>query len=94
MIITVGAIDIEEKEAITNTGVHPNMGESLPAGNASLAISVPNLISYFNREEGIIIKNLPDGLLTAEQRRIKQRSRLSDIQKEAEKGFLSTIYVL
>ena len=63
MVITVGRIDIEDKikEALTNTRVHPETGESLPAGEASFSISVTQFVSAFNREEGIILKNLPDG---------------------------------
>ena len=63
--LTVGMIDIEDKikEALTNTRVHPETGESLPAGGASFSLYIPQLISTFNSEEGIILKNLPDGLL-------------------------------
>ena len=64
MVITVGMIDIEDKikEALTNTRVHPESGESLPAGGASFNLNVPQLVSTFNREEGIILKNLPNSL--------------------------------
>lgn len=56
MVITVGevAIDGKIKEALTNTRVHPKMGESLPAGDASFTITIAEFISNFNREEGII----------------------------------------
>ena len=38
----------------------------------------------FKRNESIIIKNLPDGLLNDEQRDLKQRVLETDIQKETE----------
>ena len=40
-----GMIDIEDKikEALTNTRVHPETGESLPAGGASFDINIPQL---------------------------------------------------
>ena len=84
MVITVGMIDIEDKikEALTNTRVHPKMGESLPAGGASFNVSVPQLISNFNSEEGIILKNLPNGLLNDSQQQIKQKIIEADIQRE------------
>ena len=75
MVITVGMIDLEDKikEALTDTRVHPETRESLPAGGASFTISVPQFVSAFNSEEGIILKNLPDGLLDEEQLKIKQK---------------------
>ncbi len=87
MVITVGEVAIDEKikEAITNTGVHSdNSEESLSAGDASFTITIADFISNFNREEGIILKNLPDGLLTDEQQQIKHRILENDAQKEAE----------
>ncbi len=40
MVITVGMIDIGDKikEALTNTRVHPETGESLPAGGLLLIL--------------------------------------------------------
>ena len=58
------------------------MGESLPAGGASFDISVPRLVSTFNSEEGIILKNLPDGLLDGTQQQIKQKVIESDLKHE------------
>lgn len=86
MVITVGMIDIEDKikEALTNTRVHPEMGESLPAGGASFNINIPQLISTFNSEEGIILKNLPDGLLDEAQQQIKQKVIETDLKHELE----------
>lgn len=84
MVITVGMVDIEDKikEALTNTRVHPNSGESLPAGDASFDISIPEFVKTFNRDEGIILKNLPDGILSEEQQNIKQKIIEIDSQKE------------
>lgn len=75
MVITVGMIEMKEKikEALTDTRVHPKVGESLPAGGASFNINIAQFVSSFNSEESIILKNLPDGLLSEEQRRIKQK---------------------
>lgn len=82
MVITVGMIDIDSniKEALTNTRVHPETGESLPAGEASFNLSIPRFVSAFNSEEGIVLKNLPDGLLSDKQRQIKQRVIEADNQ--------------
>ena len=84
MVITVGKIGIDKiKEAITNTGMHSDKSEeSLSAGDASFTIKIAEFISNFNREEGIILKNLPDGLLNDEQREIKERVLAADEQKE------------
>ena len=87
MVITVGIIEIENKikEALTNTRVHPETGESLHAGGASFKINIPQFISAFNNEEGIILKNLPDGLLNNEQKQIKQKVLKADAQKLIQK---------
>lgn len=89
MVITVGMIDIESKikEALTNTRVHPETGESLPAGGASFNINIPQLVSNFNSEEGIILKNLPNGLLDEAQQRIKQKVIEADAQHELDITF-------
>ena len=66
MVITVGEIDISSKikEALTNTGAHHQSDEgSLSDGGASYIITVPSFVADFKRDESIIIKNLPDGLL-------------------------------
>lgn len=86
MVITVGEIEFTNKikEAFTNTGVHSDHSEeSLSAGNASSTIMLTEFISNFNKDEGIIIKNLPDGLLSEEQQVIKQKVLETDAQKEA-----------
>lgn len=51
MVITVGKIDISTKikEALTNTRVHPKMGESLPAGGASFMITILFFVANFKR---------------------------------------------
>ena len=87
MVITVGEIDISAKlkEALTNTGVsHHGDERGLSDGGASFIISIPSFVASFKRNESIIIKNLPDGLLSNEQRDIKQRVLEADIQKETE----------
>ncbi len=60
------------------------MNGSLSDGGASFAISIPAFVADFKRNESIIIKNLPDGLLNDEQRDIKQRVLEADVQKETE----------
>ena len=84
MVITVGEIGIDKiKEAITNTGMHSDKSEeSLSAGDASFTITIAEFISNFNREEGIILKNLPDGLLNEDQKQIKQKIVKTDVQRE------------
>lgn len=87
MVVSVGEIDISAKlkEALTNTGVsHSNDERSLSDGGASFMINVPSFVADFKRNESIIIKNLPDGLLNDEQRDIKQRVLEADAQKEIE----------
>lgn len=87
MVITVGEIDISTKikEALTNTGVsHQSDERSLSDGGASFMITIPYFVANFKRNESIIIKNLPDGLLSAEQREIKERVLKADAQKEVE----------
>ncbi len=55
IVITVGEIDISTKvkETLTNTRVHPKMGESLPAGGASFDINMPSFVANFKRNESI-----------------------------------------
>ena len=87
MVITVGeiAISAKIKEALTNTGAdHPEMNGSLLDGGASFMITIPSFVANFKRNESIIIKNLPDGLLNDEQREIKKRVLEADAQKEVE----------
>ena len=57
-------ISAKLKEARTNTGVSHQYDErSLSDGGASFAISIPAFVTDFTRNENIIIKNLPDGLV-------------------------------
>ncbi len=87
MVVTVGEIDISAKlkEALTNTGAsHQSDERSLSDGGASFVISIPAFVADFKRSESIIIKNLPDGILSEEQRDIKQRVLEADAQKETE----------
>ena len=87
MVVTVGEIDISAKlkEALTNTGASHQVDErSLSDGGASFTISIPAFVADFKRDESIIIKNLPDGLLNKEQRDIKQRVLEADTQKEVD----------
>lgn len=89
MVVTVGEIDISAKlkEALTNTGAsHQGDERSLSDGGASFIINIPSFIADFKRDESIIIKNLPNGLLNDEQQQIKQKVLESDKKKETEIG--------
>lgn len=93
MIITVGEISLQRiKEDSTNTGAnHPKMNRSLSDGGASLNINIPTFISYFKRDEGIILKNLPDGLLSEYQQEIKKQVISSDYERENEIHFAMSL---
>lgn len=88
MIITVGKIEILDfteklKRSVAYTGVHPSQkdGESLFSEDASFTINIQHLVELFNTSEGIILKNLPDGLLSEEQREIKTMILIKDAEK-------------
>lgn len=85
MVITVGEIVIsdKQKEALANTGaVHHTMDGSLPDGGASFVISIPAFVADFKRDESILLKNLPNGVLSEEQKKIKEIVLEADRQKE------------
>ncbi len=48
----------------------------------SFTISVPRFVSFFNNKQDILIKNLPDGLLSPEQKRIKEKVNGHDLKQE------------
>lgn len=90
MVITVGKVRIPDikKEGLSNTGaghLKQEMSGSLPHGGASFDINIPSIISYFKRREKIILKNLPDGLLSEEQRRLKEKVIKKDKEKDQSK---------
>ena len=82
MINTVGQI---KKEALLNARVHPSHsnGESLLGGVAPFDVSIADFIRTFNAEEGVLLKNLPDAMLSDKQKEIKQRISLADQKWEA-----------
>ena len=85
LTLTVGTIMTNEiiKEANTNTDMHSETSEeSLSRGIASINVNISYLVSYFKVREGIIIKNLPDGLLNSEQIKIKEKVKKHDEMKE------------
>lgn len=86
LIITVGTISLSElkKEGFSCPGMHLHEGkESLDSGrNPSFNISISNLIKYFNKNEAILIKNLPNGLLSKEQIEIKEKLIRFDKEKD------------
>lgn len=84
MVVTVGNIDVPDKmkEALTNTGVERyTTNESLSAGGTSFKISIAEFIRNFNRDETILLKNLPDGMLDKEQKHLKKRVIDNDAEK-------------
>ena len=83
VIITVGKI---KKEALPIVRVHPskNDGESLSGGVSSFAISIVDFVKFFNPQQGVLIKDLPDGLLSEAQIRIKNKVMQKD-RERAEK---------
>ncbi len=93
LIISVGEISITniKKEALTNTDMHSIKEESPSDGVTSFVnINISDFIKYFNRKEGIIIKNLPDGLLNQEQIEIKKKIKEHDAA--IEKKFANMLF--
>jgi hypothetical protein len=91
--ITVGRIylnDLQAKkeEALPNVGVHPPEidGESLTAGVASFNINIQHLVKIFNRNESVILKNFPDGMLSESQMEIKEKVICADLARETKKN--------
>ena len=63
--------------------MHSEISEESPSrGIASIKINISYLVSYFKTKEGIIIKNLPNGLLSPKQIRIKEKVIKHDEAKE------------
>lgn len=79
MVITVGQIKMKE---VLSPRVHPvDAGESVEKGVPSfITINITDLIKSFNRNQGIIIKNLPDKLLNEEQLNLKWEVKLRDAE--------------
>ena len=48
----------------------------------SYNINVSQLVSFFNEKQDILIKNLPDGMLTEEQKKIKKQVIKHDNEQE------------
>lgn len=71
MVVTVGLI---KKEALPNVRVHSDnkSDESLSNRVTSFLISIQDFVKYFNRDERIILQNIPDNLLSDYQKKIKQ----------------------
>lgn len=76
MIVTIGKIPrslLKEKEVISDVRVHPfpvnENGESLSNGVTSFDISIPDFVSFFKQKQAILIKNIPDKMLTKSSRK-------------------------
>lgn len=77
-----GTSDIK-KEALTNTGAeHPKMNGSLPDGGTPFVINLASFAEGFKRDDSIILKDFPDGMLSEDQLQIKGRVQAADVQKE------------
>ena len=79
MVITIGQIKMKE---VLSPRVHPvYAGESVEKGVPSfITINITDLIKSFNRNQGIIIKNLPNKLLNEEQLNFKWEVKLRDAE--------------
>lgn len=84
VIITVGKI---KKEALPNVRVHSSDidEESLSNRTTSFTISIKDFISFFNREQGVLIKNIPSKLLNPNQLKIKEKIIKIDLERQAKK---------
>jgi hypothetical protein len=89
VVITVGRIflrdlEMKKEEALPNVGVHSSEAddESLTAGVASFNINIQHLVKIFNRNESVILKNFPDGMLSEKQLAIKSEVKRSDQVRE------------
>lgn len=78
MIITIGQIKKED----LSLRVHPSDidEESVVYGESSFTISIQEFIKYFNNYQSIIIKNLPDKILTDTQQKIKNKVISHDLK--------------
>lgn len=79
VVITVGKI---EREALPNARVQPFNGESARAGVTPLKVSLADFVKFFNREHGVLLKNIPDGFLSEKQKGLKERVRVTDAGRE------------
>lgn len=71
-VITVGEIPKEKGSARTGVQVE-NSTESLHTVATSSIISITSLIEMFNENQGVLLKNLPNQMLSKEQIVIKQK---------------------
>lgn len=79
LIITVGQIN---KEAL-GLRVHPTLvGESVEYEEPLYNVNIADIIKNFNAKQAIILKNLPNQLLSDEQKRIKERIKTYDNNKD------------
>ncbi|MBE5898276.1 MAG: hypothetical protein E7279_01585 [Lachnospiraceae bacterium] len=92
LIITVGEIKTSQilKEANTITDMHSIKEEGPSGGIASINLNISSFIKKFNTHEGIIIKNLPDGLLNQHQIEIKKKIKVHDAA--IEKNFANKLF--
>ncbi len=86
LTITVGTIPLEEiKKKGVYDGVHPHRGESHPVQtHPSFAISLPQFLEYFNKNESILIKNFPMEMLSEKQKKIKKEADKHDKKVESD----------
>lgn len=84
LTVTIDEIAFPE---IKKKGLHPgepksNLENPASGRSPSYSISVSQLVSFFNEKQDILIKNLPDGMLTEEQKEIKKQVIKHDNEQE------------
>lgn len=83
--ITVDKIELEQvKKKAADEGMHLDETKESPPTPAlpSFDITIPQLLTFFNENEGIILKNMPDGLLSQKQKNIKNAVLNHDTDQE------------
>lgn len=60
--------------------------ESLSNRTTSFTISIKDFISFFNREQGVLIKNIPSKLLNPNQLKIKEKITKIDLERQTKKA--------
>ena len=84
VVVTVGEI---KKEALPDTRVQclsNESHESLRAGVTSFTISISEFVKFFNANESVLLKNIPNAFLSESQISIKEKVIISDIKRDIE----------
>lgn len=62
--------------------MHPQSGEGVSNRVTSFDIRLSDFVKYFNRQQGILIKNLPNKMLSDKQIQIKDKITFIDNERE------------